>query len=171
MTFTTRCKSMHHFLAYVFTDNLHLLSTSYVFRWLAIPWLQAELDAWAHRRNHNAPRRDKNKILPHGIPAIIRAKPHEFNSLDFKVSMSSMTAAQHYLLFSRFQCQVRSLMRSKQFMLPLIILSSILSHLHSSNAHNISIPHSATRKCRRIHSGMYIRCYWRSSSQLKVKMT
>ncbi|KAG1795371.1 uncharacterized protein HD556DRAFT_1213380, partial [Suillus plorans] len=63
--------------------------TSYVFRWLAIPWLQAELDAWAHRRNHNAPRRDKNKILPHGIPAIIRAKPHEFNSLDFKVPVPS----------------------------------------------------------------------------------
>ncbi|OJA11574.1 hypothetical protein AZE42_14035 [Rhizopogon vesiculosus] len=29
--------------------------------------------------------RDKNKILPHGIPAIIRAKPHEYDSLDFKV--------------------------------------------------------------------------------------
>ncbi|KAG2121119.1 hypothetical protein DEU56DRAFT_873841 [Suillus clintonianus] len=62
---------------------------NYVFRWLAIPWLQAELDAWAHRRNHNAPRRDKNKILPHGIPAIIRSKPHEFNSLDFKVAVPS----------------------------------------------------------------------------------
>ncbi|OAX35688.1 hypothetical protein K503DRAFT_696552, partial [Rhizopogon vinicolor AM-OR11-026] len=56
---------------------------------LAIPWLQAELDAWLRRRNHNAPRRDKNKILPHGIPAIIHAKPHEYNSLDFKLPVPS----------------------------------------------------------------------------------
>ncbi|KAG1884748.1 hypothetical protein F4604DRAFT_1878695 [Suillus subluteus] len=62
---------------------------NYVFRWLAIPWLQAELDGWAHCRNHNAPCRDKNKILPHGIPAIIRMKPREFNSLDFKVPVPS----------------------------------------------------------------------------------
>ena len=34
---------------------------------------------------NSAPRRDKNKILPHGIPAIIHAKPHAYNSLDFKV--------------------------------------------------------------------------------------
>jgi hypothetical protein len=48
-------------------------------------WLYAELDAWARRRNHNAPRKDKNKFLSHGIPAIIRAKPRGFNLLDFKV--------------------------------------------------------------------------------------
>ncbi|OJA09851.1 hypothetical protein AZE42_12783 [Rhizopogon vesiculosus] len=65
--------------------DVHNTLQNYVFRWLAIPWLQAELDAWVHRRNHNAPRRDKHKILPHSIPAIIRAKPHEYNSLDFKV--------------------------------------------------------------------------------------
>ncbi|KAH7905061.1 hypothetical protein BJ138DRAFT_1018219 [Hygrophoropsis aurantiaca] len=58
---------------------------NYVFRWLAIPWIQAELDQWVHHRNHNPPRADKNKILPHGIPAIIRAKPHQFDSLDFKI--------------------------------------------------------------------------------------
>ncbi|KAG2345352.1 hypothetical protein BDR05DRAFT_975131 [Suillus weaverae] len=69
-------------------DNNNTLQ-NYVFRRLAIPWLQAELDAWAHRRNHNAPRRDKNKILPHGIPAIIRAKPHKFNSLNFKLPVPS----------------------------------------------------------------------------------
>ncbi|KAG2079558.1 uncharacterized protein F5147DRAFT_784967 [Suillus discolor] len=70
--------------------DIHNTLQSYVFRWLAIPWLQAELDAWAHRRNHNAPHRDKNKILPHGIPAIICVKPHEFNSLDFKVPVPSV---------------------------------------------------------------------------------
>ncbi|KAG2130210.1 uncharacterized protein EDB93DRAFT_1332123 [Suillus bovinus] len=59
------------------------------FTGLQFPWLQAELDAWARRRNHNAPRKDKNKILPHGIPAIIRAKHREFNSLDFKIPVPS----------------------------------------------------------------------------------
>ncbi|KAG6875534.1 hypothetical protein C0993_008752 [Termitomyces sp. T159_Od127] len=38
-----------------------------VFCWLAIPWLQAELDAW---------------ILPVGIPDIISAKPHLFGAKD-----------------------------------------------------------------------------------------
>ncbi|KAH7904511.1 hypothetical protein BJ138DRAFT_1019057 [Hygrophoropsis aurantiaca] len=58
---------------------------NYVFRWLAIPWIQAELDEYAYHRNHNPPRADKNKILPHGIPAMIRSKPTQFQSLDFKV--------------------------------------------------------------------------------------
>ncbi|KAJ7303717.1 hypothetical protein DFH08DRAFT_918758 [Mycena albidolilacea] len=47
-----------------------------VFRWLAIPWLQAELDAWVRRYNSTPRRRDKNKILPQGIPDLIVAKPH-----------------------------------------------------------------------------------------------
>ncbi|KAF8164944.1 hypothetical protein B0H34DRAFT_793384 [Crassisporium funariophilum] len=38
-----------------------------VFRWLAIPWLQAEIDSWVIQRNFTAPRRDKNKILPQGM--------------------------------------------------------------------------------------------------------
>ncbi|KAH7904042.1 hypothetical protein BJ138DRAFT_1186917 [Hygrophoropsis aurantiaca] len=62
---------------------------NYVFRWLAIPWIQAELDDWVHHRNHNPPRADKNKILPHGIPAIIRTKPHQFDTMDFKVPVPS----------------------------------------------------------------------------------
>ncbi|KAG1883822.1 hypothetical protein F4604DRAFT_1515040, partial [Suillus subluteus] len=65
--------------------DIHNTLQNYIFRWLAIPWLQAELDAWVHFRNYNPPCRDKHKILPHGIPAIIRAKPHKFDSLDFKV--------------------------------------------------------------------------------------
>ncbi|KAJ6553413.1 hypothetical protein B0H19DRAFT_1211058 [Mycena capillaripes] len=46
-----------------------------VFRWLAIPWLQAELDAWVSRYNSTPRRRDKNKILPHGIPELIVIVP------------------------------------------------------------------------------------------------
>ncbi|KAJ7278500.1 hypothetical protein C8J57DRAFT_1434292 [Mycena rebaudengoi] len=56
-----------------------------VFRWLAIPWLQAELDKWRLQYNSSPRRADKNKILPHGIPDLITAKPHLFNSENFKV--------------------------------------------------------------------------------------
>ncbi|KAI9452828.1 hypothetical protein F5148DRAFT_1330590 [Russula earlei] len=60
-----------------------------VFRWLAIPWLQAELDAWTWRFNSSPPRADKHKLLPQGIPNIIHAKPHLYGSQDFKVVVSS----------------------------------------------------------------------------------
>ncbi|KAJ7084177.1 hypothetical protein C8R43DRAFT_1051851 [Mycena crocata] len=56
-----------------------------VFRWLAIPWLQAELDAWVLRFNTTPRRRDKNKILPQGIPDLIVAKPHLYGTQDYKV--------------------------------------------------------------------------------------
>ncbi|KAK6991985.1 hypothetical protein R3P38DRAFT_3409105 [Favolaschia claudopus] len=46
-----------------------------VFRWLAIPWLQREIDAW-------------NKILPQGIPDLIAAKPHLYGTEDYKVIVS-----------------------------------------------------------------------------------
>ncbi|KAJ7844680.1 hypothetical protein B0H13DRAFT_2411186, partial [Mycena leptocephala] len=55
-----------------------------VFRWLAIPWLQAELDAWVRRYNSTPRRRDKNKILPQGIPDLIVAKPHLYGTQDYK---------------------------------------------------------------------------------------
>ena len=56
-----------------------------VFRWVAFPWLQAEIDDWVQFKNQTSPRKDKNKILPHGIPTLIRAKPERFGGLDFKV--------------------------------------------------------------------------------------
>jgi hypothetical protein len=36
-------------------------------------------------RNQTAPRKDKSKVLPHGIPELIRTKPERYGSLDFKV--------------------------------------------------------------------------------------
>ncbi|KAG2366681.1 hypothetical protein BDR07DRAFT_1479907 [Suillus spraguei] len=48
--------------------DIHNTLQNYIFRW-----------------NYNPPCRDKHKILPHGIPAIIHAKPHKFDLLDFKV--------------------------------------------------------------------------------------
>ncbi|EMD40134.1 hypothetical protein CERSUDRAFT_63618 [Gelatoporia subvermispora B] len=58
-----------------------------VFLWLAIPWLQAELDAYVELWNNTAPRADKNKILPHGIPNHISEEPWEYDALDFKVNI------------------------------------------------------------------------------------
>ncbi|KAJ7719745.1 hypothetical protein B0H16DRAFT_1336478, partial [Mycena metata] len=58
-----------------------------VFLWLAIPWLQAELDAWVHRYNSTPRRRDKNKVLPQGIPDLITAKPHLYGAEDYKAEV------------------------------------------------------------------------------------
>ncbi|PPQ93947.1 hypothetical protein CVT25_015839 [Psilocybe cyanescens] len=38
-----------------------------VFRWIFIPFLQKELDAWADRINNSCKHANHNKILPHGI--------------------------------------------------------------------------------------------------------
>jgi len=56
-----------------------------VFRWLAIPWIQSELDKWVLHRNRTCPRYDPKKVLPHGIPLVIRDKPEKFDAMDFKV--------------------------------------------------------------------------------------
>ncbi|KAF8527657.1 hypothetical protein JB92DRAFT_3139803 [Gautieria morchelliformis] len=59
-----------------------------VFRWLFIPWLQAELDAWKDTHNTAPKRADKNKILPHGRPQLIFEAPHMYDSMDFKVGVT-----------------------------------------------------------------------------------
>ncbi|KAG6907734.1 hypothetical protein DXG01_007592 [Tephrocybe rancida] len=59
-----------------------------IFRWLAIPWLQVKLNEWVYLRNHTAPRANKHKVLPHGIPVIIREKPDKFHTYDFKIPVS-----------------------------------------------------------------------------------
>ncbi|KAJ7690770.1 hypothetical protein B0H17DRAFT_1201600 [Mycena rosella] len=56
-----------------------------VFRWLAIPWLQLELDSWVKRFNSSKRRADRGKILPNQIPDLIAAKPHMFRVHDYKV--------------------------------------------------------------------------------------
>ncbi|KAG1729360.1 hypothetical protein EDD22DRAFT_982663 [Suillus occidentalis] len=55
-----------------------------VFRWVFIPWLQRELDAYQDRINNTAKRRDRNKVLPHGVPNLIYESPEDFGALDFK---------------------------------------------------------------------------------------
>jgi hypothetical protein len=67
--------------------DVSVVLEKYVFRWLAIPWIQEEINSWVYQRNFTAPRRDKNKILPQGVPAIIRANPQKFGGQDYKVSL------------------------------------------------------------------------------------
>ncbi|KAF8420586.1 hypothetical protein L210DRAFT_3491406 [Boletus edulis BED1] len=59
-----------------------------VFRWVFIPWLQSELDAYRDRINNTRKRCDRNKVLPHGVPELIHENPEEYGSLDFKVMVS-----------------------------------------------------------------------------------
>ncbi|KIK92391.1 hypothetical protein PAXRUDRAFT_147455, partial [Paxillus rubicundulus Ve08.2h10] len=53
--------------------------------WLFIPWLQQELDAYKDRVNNTRKHRDRNKVLPHGIPQLIHTSPEDYAALDFKV--------------------------------------------------------------------------------------
>jgi hypothetical protein len=56
-----------------------------VFRWVFIPWLQRELDAYRDCVNNTVKQCDHNKVLPHGIPNLIYNTPKDFRALDFKV--------------------------------------------------------------------------------------
>ncbi|KAG2128041.1 uncharacterized protein EDB93DRAFT_1268858 [Suillus bovinus] len=58
-----------------------------VFCWVFIPWLQQELNAYQDRVNNTAKRRDRNKILPHGVPNLIYHSAEDFGALDFKIKI------------------------------------------------------------------------------------
>ncbi|EDQ99277.1 uncharacterized protein LACBIDRAFT_316760 [Laccaria bicolor S238N-H82] len=58
-----------------------------VFRWLFIPWLQTEINAYVERVNNTRKRADRNKVLPHGPPNDIFASPERYGCLDFKVKV------------------------------------------------------------------------------------
>jgi hypothetical protein len=60
-----------------------------LFRWVFIPWIQAELDEWRQRINNTKKRAVRDKILPHGAPNAIHALPEKYNVLDFGVSAVS----------------------------------------------------------------------------------
>lgn len=70
-----------------------IVSTIYslVFHWLAVPWLQAEIDKWVRQYNSSPRRANKNKILPQGILDLIHAKPKCFGSKNFQVELLSKT--------------------------------------------------------------------------------
>ncbi|KAJ7581677.1 hypothetical protein C8J56DRAFT_714141, partial [Mycena floridula] len=55
------------------------------FRWVFIPWLQAELDAYRDCINFTTKRADRNKVLLHDVPSHIYEEPEAYECLDFKV--------------------------------------------------------------------------------------
>ncbi|KAK7461697.1 hypothetical protein VKT23_008124 [Stygiomarasmius scandens] len=61
---------------------------NFVFRWIFIPLLQRELDLYRTRKNYTAKRKDKNKILPHGVPADINRNPKQYNSENFSINVN-----------------------------------------------------------------------------------
>ncbi|KAG0691847.1 hypothetical protein DFH29DRAFT_1074198 [Suillus ampliporus] len=58
-----------------------------LFRWVFILWLQRELDAYQDRLNNTAKRRDRNKVLPHGMPNLIYHSAADFGAFDFKIKV------------------------------------------------------------------------------------
>ena len=60
---------------------------SLVFRFIFIPFIQQEVDAWVHQRNWTKRRADRKKVLPNGIPMLILQKPHEWKAADYKVRL------------------------------------------------------------------------------------
>ncbi|KAI6021641.1 hypothetical protein BKA83DRAFT_4055186 [Pisolithus microcarpus] len=67
-----------------FTGSDH--TDSMVFHWVFIPWLQVKLNNYQDRINNSRKRRDKRKVLPHGIPELIYTCPGDYGALDFKAT-------------------------------------------------------------------------------------
>jgi hypothetical protein len=64
--------------------------SSFLFRWLFVPYLQNELDVWTKRQNGSMRRAYKHKILPHGIPDEIHENPGKFRGQSFAVRVSGL---------------------------------------------------------------------------------
>ncbi|KAJ6466161.1 hypothetical protein C8R47DRAFT_991038 [Mycena vitilis] len=73
--------------------NPSVLLQALVFRWVFIPWLQRELDAYRERVNNTAKRADRNKVLPHGVPNHMYEAPEDYGILDFKVKVDPESVA------------------------------------------------------------------------------
>lgn len=73
---------------YDLSNALHRM----LFRWLAVPWLQEQLDRFIRTLNLTKKRRDKNKVLPQGrAPQDIFLRPEDSDVLDFKVDVDQAT--------------------------------------------------------------------------------
>ena len=101
------------------TAHINIFYSSLLFCWIAIPWLQTEIDDWVKFKNTTAPRAIKNKILPRGIPALIRSRPSHFNAVDFKVRLACSTcySSLTHSYFIRYLFLLSFLMKSKLYTL------------------------------------------------------
>ena len=81
---TDRCVTM----VYMLSTHVHAsyYPERFVFRWLAIPWLQWEADSYVYGHNTLRRRADRRKVLPSGVPDVMFKYPESVDALDFKVS-------------------------------------------------------------------------------------
>ncbi|CAK5277789.1 unnamed protein product [Mycena citricolor] len=86
----------------------HILLEALVFRWVFIPWLQAELDAYQHRINNTRKRHDRNKILPNGVPMHMFEYPEDYAILDFKIKIFELVPPDFNILISGFYSNIGS---------------------------------------------------------------
>ncbi|RDB25057.1 hypothetical protein Hypma_007524 [Hypsizygus marmoreus] len=70
------------------------------FRWIFIPWLQRELNAYKDRVNNTAKRADKNKILPHGVPLDIYESADRYGVLNFKIDIDKRAVQEARVLYA-----------------------------------------------------------------------
>ncbi|KAL0057723.1 hypothetical protein AAF712_015624 [Marasmius tenuissimus] len=64
-----------------------------VFKWIFIPWIQAELDGWAEGYNTTRKRRQKDKVLPQGgSPDDTEEYPEEYGFVNFKINIDPMAS-------------------------------------------------------------------------------
>ncbi len=93
-----------------------LIIFSLVFRFIFIPFIQREVDAWVYQRNWTKRRSDRKKVLPNGIPMIILQKPHKWKAADYKVYYPYIIL--HHLTYvTRLLFPQKLLMRSRKSML------------------------------------------------------
>ncbi|KAF9495951.1 hypothetical protein BDN71DRAFT_1482434 [Pleurotus eryngii] len=81
---------------YNIDDTVHKLT----FRWVFIPWLQDKLDAYRSHINSSRKRRDRNKILPHGVPDHMEEFPELYGALNFKVKVQAEVLAEARALYA-----------------------------------------------------------------------
>ncbi|KAF9254085.1 hypothetical protein L218DRAFT_812290, partial [Marasmius fiardii PR-910] len=63
------------------------------FKWLFIPWLQTELDAWAEHNNKTKKQYQKDKTLPQGgSPDDMEEYPEEYGFVNFKIPIRDQHA-------------------------------------------------------------------------------
>ncbi|KLO05213.1 hypothetical protein SCHPADRAFT_788218, partial [Schizopora paradoxa] len=67
-----------------------------VFRYLAIPWLQKQLDRYVHRFNNTPRRASKEKTLPEGIPDLIFNDPLRYSGADLKIEIPDLRILQQF---------------------------------------------------------------------------
>jgi hypothetical protein len=138
-----------------------MLYHSLVFRWLAIPWIQAELDSWVIQRNQTAPRHDKNKILPHGIPELIRLHPERYGYLDFRVCHPQN--AVNFLTCARSLFHHRYLTKLRQSMPRATTLFSNSYRHYLNSAQKSYTLKSGHHLCHPTRSGLHTSNSFRSS--------